>query len=178
MLVGGILRKRSLYTGQNNGFTIVELLIVIVVIAILAAITIVAYTGIQSRADDSAVQANLREVGQRVEQFKIENQDVPPNGSDWESMNIALSRNSYSRGFYNGSGWYNVAFCRNNERFALFAEAKSGNTYKYVSGEGLGTRSSLTGSATMCSAEGIASSSSGYEVRWAYNDDIWTSMTQ
>lgn len=33
-----------------HGFTIVELLIVIVVIAILAAITIVAYNGIQSRA--------------------------------------------------------------------------------------------------------------------------------
>ena len=34
----------------KSGFTIVELLIVIVVIGILAAITIVAYNGIQSRA--------------------------------------------------------------------------------------------------------------------------------
>lgn len=34
----------------NSGFTIVELLIVIVVIGILAAITIVAYNGIQQRA--------------------------------------------------------------------------------------------------------------------------------
>ena len=35
------------------GFTIVELLIVIVVIAILAAITVVAYNGIQQRARDA-----------------------------------------------------------------------------------------------------------------------------
>lgn len=39
---------------KERGFTIVELLIVIVVIAILAAISIVAYSGIQNRARNSA----------------------------------------------------------------------------------------------------------------------------
>ena len=38
------------YTPVQHGFTIVELLIVIVIIGILAAITIVAYNGIQDRA--------------------------------------------------------------------------------------------------------------------------------
>src|SRR5690606_32457113 len=37
----------------KSGFTIVELLIVIVVIAILAAISVVAYTGIQQRANNT-----------------------------------------------------------------------------------------------------------------------------
>lgn len=47
--------------GQKQaGFTIVELLIVIVVIAILAAITIVAYNGIQNRAKASAVASDLQ----------------------------------------------------------------------------------------------------------------------
>ena len=41
-------------TQYKNGFTIVELLIVIVVIAILAAITIVAFNGIQQRSRDSS----------------------------------------------------------------------------------------------------------------------------
>lgn len=44
------------WTGRQHGFTIVELLIVIVVIAILAAITIVAYNGIQARAQDSVIK--------------------------------------------------------------------------------------------------------------------------
>ena len=39
---------------NQKGFTIVELLIVVVVIAILAAISIVAYTGITARANNSA----------------------------------------------------------------------------------------------------------------------------
>jgi uncharacterized protein (TIGR02145 family)/prepilin-type N-terminal cleavage/methylation domain-containing protein len=47
-------RKASL------GFTIVELLIVIVVIAILAAITVVSYNGISSNAKESALKADLK----------------------------------------------------------------------------------------------------------------------
>lgn len=43
----GVLYNKTMSTMQaRRGFTIVELLIVIVVIAILAAITIVAYNGI------------------------------------------------------------------------------------------------------------------------------------
>ena len=44
----------------HSGFTIVELLIVIVVIGILAAITIVAYNGIQLRARTASLQADMK----------------------------------------------------------------------------------------------------------------------
>ncbi|QQG50822.1 MAG: prepilin-type N-terminal cleavage/methylation domain-containing protein [Candidatus Saccharibacteria bacterium] len=44
----------------TSGFTIVELLIVVVIIAILAAITIVAYNGIQQRAKVSALVSGLK----------------------------------------------------------------------------------------------------------------------
>ena len=42
---------------QQRGFTIVELLIVIVVIGILAAITIVAFNGVQNKAMIGAAQS-------------------------------------------------------------------------------------------------------------------------
>lgn len=45
---------------RPTGFTIVELLIVIVVIAILASITIVAYNGIQQRAKSAAYVSALQ----------------------------------------------------------------------------------------------------------------------
>lgn len=45
---------------QYRGFTIVELLIVIVVIAILASFTIVAYNGITARSQASVVATDLR----------------------------------------------------------------------------------------------------------------------
>ena len=47
---------------KQRGFTIVELLIVIVVIAILAAISIVAYTGVQARARDSKRSSDLTQI--------------------------------------------------------------------------------------------------------------------
>lgn len=47
---------------KKQGFTIVELLIVIVVIGILAAISAVAYTGIGKRADDSARESTSNQI--------------------------------------------------------------------------------------------------------------------
>lgn len=44
----------------RSGFTIVELLIVIVVIGILAAITIVAYNGVQNRAKATAIADGIK----------------------------------------------------------------------------------------------------------------------
>lgn len=54
-------------TRQSTGFTIVELLIVIVVIAILAAIVIVAYNGIKTRAIETSMQSDLRNVTKLAE---------------------------------------------------------------------------------------------------------------
>ena len=62
----------------NTGFTIVELLIVIVVIGILAAISIVAYNGIQDRANHSK---NVSAARSFVTAFKLLAQDeTPPTG--------------------------------------------------------------------------------------------------
>lgn len=61
----------------TSGFTIVELLIVIVVIGILAAITIVAYNGIQTRARNGQVIAGVNAYMKAVESYKALNGTYP-----------------------------------------------------------------------------------------------------
>lgn len=58
---------RKAWAKKQKGFTIVELLIVIVVIGILAAITIVAYNGIQARANTNKINADMRNLNQAIE---------------------------------------------------------------------------------------------------------------
>lgn len=59
------------------GFTIVELLIVVVVIAILATITIASYNGISARAKVTVVQADLRNLQQAVQLYQADNGSLP-----------------------------------------------------------------------------------------------------
>lgn len=59
-----MLIKKS--DSKARGFTIVELLIVIIVIAILAAITIVAYNGIQERARVARANSDLQTLAKAI----------------------------------------------------------------------------------------------------------------
>lgn len=70
------------------GFTIVELLIVIVVIGILATITIVAYNGVQNRAQDTRRVHDAQMIIGALEAYKTLNGTypaaVPNDPSGWE----------------------------------------------------------------------------------------------
>lgn len=69
----------------KRGFTIIELLVVIVVIAILAAISIVAYAGIQERAQNAKVQQIVAQYQRILESYAAVNGGVLPQ-ADWACL--------------------------------------------------------------------------------------------
>jgi prepilin-type N-terminal cleavage/methylation domain-containing protein len=70
---------------KREGFTIVELLIVIVVIGILAAITIVSFNGVTSRANAASLQSDLES------DSKLLAQDAVLSGSDTFPSSLAAA---------------------------------------------------------------------------------------
>lgn len=62
---------------NKSGFTIVELLIVIVVIAILAAITITVFNGIQQRATNARIISGVKTYYAAILQYKTVNGSYP-----------------------------------------------------------------------------------------------------
>lgn len=76
---------------KDRGFTIVELLIVIVVIAILAAITIVAYNGIQNRAKTSSGQAAASNVQKKVESYNAAVGSYPTGAANGDAFEALLN---------------------------------------------------------------------------------------
>lgn len=62
---------------QHTGFTIVELLIVIIVVAILATLTVVAFNGVQSRGKTSTSSANANLIAKKAALFNSVNSSYP-----------------------------------------------------------------------------------------------------
>lgn len=60
-----------------KGFTIVELLIVIVVIGILAALVIVSYSGIQQKARDTERKTDVNALHGQLEAYQAQNGKYP-----------------------------------------------------------------------------------------------------
>src|SRR5665647_3760230 len=107
-----------------SGFTIVELLVVIVVIGILAAITIVAYTGISSKATVASLVSDLTNASQQLKIFQVTNGAYPTanNCPTPGSTEICLKSSGGTVYVYTSTN------TTNPQSFALTA-TKSGTSY-------------------------------------------------
>jgi len=75
---------------KQKGFTIVELLVVIVVIAILATITVVAYSGITTRAKNNARLSDVETITKALELY-YSDKGFYPNGTNYSPGSTAIN---------------------------------------------------------------------------------------
>lgn len=124
---------------KQDAFTIVELLIVIVVIAILAAVTVVAYSGVQNRTYDSAVQSDLANIAKKYELYKADSPaGIYPYGAalnNGDAFRMAISRNAYD-----SNSSYQLLNCTSTTTqgsdYAMLALSKSGKRFYIASTSG------------------------------------------
>lgn len=116
-----------------RGFTIVELLVVIVVIGILAAITIVSYTGISQKAITATLQSDLGNASKQLKLYQVEQSQYPtsfdvnncPTPVNTKYCLKISSGNTFDRTAYAAS----VNNSTNPQTFTL--DATNTNTTKY-----------------------------------------------
>ncbi|MFZ2836066.1 MAG: prepilin-type N-terminal cleavage/methylation domain-containing protein [Candidatus Saccharimonadales bacterium] len=164
---------------KQKGFTIVELLIVIVIIGILAAITVVAYNGIQNRANDAAVQSNLDAIGKQI-RLHYAREGVFPKGfadlNDTTKIQIKATKAAYGNHMISGGLNYNLLYCWPNaaapESFALIASSKSGKVFQYKNGVSEASYSFTGGSIAICTSAGNTMDT-GSERDFFYDANNW-----
>ena len=139
------MRKRCVV---RVGFTIAELLIVTVVIAILAAIAILMFIGIQNRAYDSAVELDVNTVRKKLELVKIDLGRYPNSHTEMPELRVTKSA-------YDAVG-SNIYFCVNRvtDVYAYAVRSKSGKGYIYLSGSNMQSGVAVNETAT-CQATGL-----------------------
>lgn len=115
-----------------RGFTIVELLIVIVVIGMLAAITIVAYNGVQQRARVASQTADLDRLGKQAMLFYAENSRYPTNNADFKT--ILQDANYWDVTRTTAAGAKRFIVCATDGNFAIVAMNYAGGSVEWASG--------------------------------------------
>lgn len=91
-----------------SGFTIVEMLIVVVIIGILASIAIVSYSGSQKRAQNTSRVAELKLWQKAFVQYKAAN-GVYPTGTDETGYCLGKNFPNQRCRDYNGGSFYTEA---------------------------------------------------------------------
>jgi prepilin-type N-terminal cleavage/methylation domain-containing protein len=126
------LAKRGL---QQPGFTIVELLVVIVVIGILAAVITISYTGLSNRASVAGLQVDLESISKQLKLFNVEKGYYPTTISTNCTTNPDSSTNKCVKPSANNT----ISLCNysnNTQTFTLIG-VNGSNVYKITESSGM-----------------------------------------
>lgn len=139
-MLSAIRRRRE----EEDGFTLIELMVVILIIAILMAIAIPTYLGARNRADDRAAQSDLRNALTAEE-------TVYSNGSQtFSSSTTELSSAEANLTWETGSAasassnQVSVSTSTDGSIVCLASQAADGNWYAIYNNAGNGTTNAVT----------------------------------
>jgi prepilin-type N-terminal cleavage/methylation domain-containing protein len=156
----------------TSGFTIVELLIVIVVIAILATISIVAYNGVQDRAIATAVKADLATFAKKIELARVDSSDGGYPAAPTQAMGIEVSKSNYQT---NGrSNWYYCASA-DHTNYALGVVDSKNRGYYQSSVSGIQDGGTGVGAVNTCNI--VRPDGIGYTIGYNWNGTTGTWAT-
>ncbi len=147
---------------DTRGFTLVELIIVIVVIGILAAIILVAYSGVTANARESAAKSDLSNFYKKLAIYKARNGEYPSSAAEMKSLGLHFNHDAFQS---SATKPYtvNLLYCRydNNQGYVLQSFTANG-TKLFISSKSSAPRE-YTGADTY--------------IKGGWDDSCWTHST-
>ena len=86
---------------NTKGFTLIELMIVVVIIGILAAIAIPNFISMQDRAKEGSVKSNMHTVQLAIEDFAVQNDGTYPVAADDAAVKANCPGGAYPKNPFN-----------------------------------------------------------------------------
>lgn len=141
-------------TWQRRGFTLLEIMIVVTVLAILAGISVVGYNGYQARTNATAVRSEILEIGQNIDISSMTAHEFPAaDTASLSAFKFKITQKSYDKTIDN------VIYCVDTARknFAIGAKTQSSDkVFIFVKAKGIQETTTALTADSVCTAAGVA----------------------
>lgn len=163
LMIDEMTRKRvsSHQKASDGGFSLIELIVVVLIIGTISAIAIPVYQGVQASAIESSLKSDLRNSAMQLEEYQMRHGDYP----QWRDSGDHLT---ISKDNYHGNS--NFLYCTNGDEYGIFVFGEQGNRYQYSSTYGFRDDRVSSSSSEACPQMGVTGE---HESAWLKHQGEW-----